>query len=107
MMASNQIGSLVLERQSAHESPLALPFPPGAGKDTFGFGFQIETAPSEPGMRSPGSLSWAGIFNTHFWIDPTRHLAAVVLMQLLPAYDRKVVDLLQGFEQLVYEQVGR
>jgi CubicO group peptidase (beta-lactamase class C family) len=104
-MISNQLGPLTLERQSARETPLAMPFPPGAGKDTFGFGFQIETEPSENGMRSPGSLSWAGIFNTHFWFDPHRQIAAVVLMQLLPAYDRKVVDLLRGFERLVYQQL--
>src|SRR2546427_12449769 len=53
-------------------------------------------------MRSPGSLSWAGIFNTYFWIDPLKELAAVVMMQLLPGNDEKAVDLFRGFERLVY-----
>ena len=81
---------------------LARPFPLGARKDKFGFGFQIETQPSDPEMRSPGSLSWAGIFNTYFWIDPLKELAAVVMMQLLPGNDEKAVDLFRGFERLVY-----
>ena len=105
MMAGNQIGRLVVERQLATDSSLASKFPFGAGKDKFGFGFQIETAPSEKGMRAPGSLSWSGIFNTHFWIDPPKQIAAVVLMQLLPAYDENVVDLLRSFERLVYLQL--
>src|SRR2546425_10587769 len=62
----------------------------------------VETQPSDPEMRSPGSLSWAGIFNTYFWIDPLKELAAVVMMQLLPGNDEKAVDLFRGFERLVY-----
>ena len=42
-------------------------------------------------MRSIGSLSWGGIFNTHFWIDPHRSMAAVVLMQTLPYYDARAI----------------
>ena len=100
MMVINQIGQLTVARQVAADPLIAREF--GMGKDKFGFGFQIETEPSERGMRTPGSLSWAGILNTHFWVDPRKQIAAVVLMQLLPAYDDRVVDLLQGFERLVY-----
>jgi len=72
----------------------------------FGFGFQIETAPAEKGLRSVGSLSWGGIFNTHFWIDPQRQIAAVVLMQTLPYYDDEALKVLRGFEREVYRQVS-
>jgi len=102
MMMANQIGNLVVDVLLATNRSLARPFPLGARKDKFGFGFQIETEPSDPEMRSPGSLSWAGIFNTYFWIDPPKELAAVVMMQLLPGNDVKAVDLFRGFEQLVY-----
>jgi methyl acetate hydrolase len=102
IMTSNQIGPLVVELV-ARNTPLVRQFPPGAGKNKFGFGFQIETEPTEEGMRGPGSLSWSGVFNTHFWIDPRNGLAAVVLMQLLPANDEKIVDLLRAFERLVYQ----
>jgi methyl acetate hydrolase len=102
MMTSNQIGVLRISQQPTADPTLAMPFPIGAGKDTFGFGFQIEGAPQVPGMRSIGSLSWGGIFNTHFWIDPHRSMAAVVLMQTLPYYDARAIGVLRGFERIVY-----
>jgi CubicO group peptidase (beta-lactamase class C family) len=105
-MMSNQIGSLVVAQQPSAVPTLARPFPIGAGKDRFGFGFQIETAPvAEKGMRSVGSLSWGGIYNTHFWIDPRRQIVVVVLMQLLPYYDEASLKIVRGFEHLVYQQL--
>ena len=53
-------------------------------------------------MRSVGSLAWAGIFNTEFWIDPERGIGAVLLMQYLPFYDDEAIEVLQGFERRVY-----
>lgn len=56
-------------------------------------------------MRSPGSLSWAGINNTQFWIDPDAGIGAVLLMQYRPFYDEVAIETLQGFEALVYEHL--
>lgn len=104
-MASSQIGDLTVQAIDSADPSMARPFPAGAGKDRFGLGFQIETAPTRPGMRHAGTLSWAGIFNTHFWIDPDRGIAAAVLMQMLPTNDPEVVALLTAFERAVYERV--
>jgi CubicO group peptidase (beta-lactamase class C family) len=104
-MTTNQIGKLVVPQQPSADPVRARPFPIGAGKDKFGFGFQIETAPAEKGLRSAGSLSWGGIFNTHFWIDPERQIAAVVLMQFLPYYDDASLRVVRGFERLVYQHL--
>jgi len=104
LMTTNQIGSVRIGEQSSTDPAISRSFPIGAGKDTFGFGFQIEERPAVAGMRSAGSLSWGGIFNTHFWIDPQRGIAAVVLMQVLPYYDAKALDVLRGFERAVYAQ---
>jgi CubicO group peptidase (beta-lactamase class C family) len=83
---------------------LTKPFPVGAGHDKFGLGFQIaQAAPGTAPYRSPGSMSWAGIFNTEFWIDPRRGICAVLLMQYLPFYDATAIDTLQGFEKRVYQ----
>ena len=49
-----------------------------------------------------GDNLWAGIYNTHFWVDPNRRIAVVVMMQLLPFYDEQCIDLLRGFEQRLY-----
>jgi len=104
-MTSNQIGALVVREQPSALPAVARPFPIGAGKDKFGFGFQIEAPPAAPGMRSVDSLSWGGIDNTHFWIDPRESIAAVVLMQLLPYYDDRALAVLRGFERTVYGRI--
>jgi methyl acetate hydrolase len=106
MMGKNQIGSVIVQEQPAADPLRTRPFPLGAGRDKFGFGFQIAAAdPRYAKLRSPGSLSWAGIDNTHFWIDPKRHIAAVVMMQVLPFYDERCISVLRGFEELVYQHL--
>jgi methyl acetate hydrolase len=104
-MLSNQIGDVTISLQPTAAPLLARPFPIGAGKDKFGFGFQLETAPVVPGMRSAGSGSWGGIFNTHFWIDPQKGIAAAVLMQVLPFYDDACLNVLRGFEGRLYQHL--
>jgi methyl acetate hydrolase len=106
MMGQNQIGSIFVDLQPDADKQRTKPFPLGAGKDKFGLGFQI--ASSDPAMakfRSAGSLSWAGIFNTEFWVDPVKHVGAVQMMQLLPFYDDGAIRTLRGFEELVYKNL--
>lgn len=106
MMTSNQIGKLVVELQPAANPSFAQPFPLGAGHDKFGLGFQITVARDEDThARSIGSYSWGGIANTHFWVDPRKEIAAVLLMQVMPYYDKECIAVLRGFEQRVYENM--
>jgi CubicO group peptidase (beta-lactamase class C family) len=51
LMTTNQLGSLRVVEQPTADPPIARPFPIGADKDTFGFGFQIEGRPAGPGLR--------------------------------------------------------
>ena len=103
MMASNQIGDLVVETQPGADRALSRAFPLGAGKDKFGLGFQIATANgSSSNGRSPGSCSWSGLRNTHFWVDLNRGIAGVILMQVLPFYDEACIKLCRDFEECVY-----
>ncbi len=104
LMTSNQLGAITVTEQHTTDASLSQPFPLGAGKDTFGFGFQIEAPPASAGLRSTGSVSWGGIFNTHFWIDRRQSIAGVVLMQVLPYYDARALALLRGFEREVYKR---
>jgi hypothetical protein len=50
-------------------------------------------------------MSWAGIFNTEFWIDPERHVAGVQMNQFLPFYDDGAIRTLRDFEELVYKGI--
>lgn len=72
------------------------------GRDQWGLGFLI-TADQVPGKRSPGSLSWGGINNTYFWIDPSRGIAGVILMQYLPFADAKALAVYDAFERGAYQ----
>jgi methyl acetate hydrolase len=71
------------------------------GRDKWGIGFMI-TAEGKPGRRSAGSLSWGGLYNTYFWLDPARGVAGVILMQYLPFADSKALALYDAFEREVY-----
>jgi len=75
------------------------------GRDKFGLCFLI-TADQVPGKRSPGSLSWGGINNTYFWVDPNRGIAGVILMQYLPFADPKALALHDAFERATYQLVA-
>jgi CubicO group peptidase (beta-lactamase class C family) len=72
------------------------------GQDTkWGLGFMINPE-AGPNGRGAGSLAWAGICNTYFWIDPANDIAAVLLMQLLPFADPAALAVLGAFERAVY-----
>jgi CubicO group peptidase (beta-lactamase class C family) len=79
-------------------------FFPGMVKK-WGLGFMISTE-ALPGGRGPGSLAWAGLGNTYFWIDPAKGVAGVILMQLIPFADPKALSLLAGFEKALYAALG-
>ena len=104
-MTMNQIGSLKVQQQPGAIPELSNPFPLGAGKDTFSLGFQLKEGDGE-NARSHGSYSWAGLYNTHFWADPHQGIAAVLLMQVLPFYDDRCIQLLTDFEHHIYRNLG-
>jgi len=102
MMMANQIGPLGAGKLKTVRPALSsdVDFHPGA-TDKFTFGFLLNTT-AYPGGRSAGSLAWAGVYNTYYWIDPKRSLCAVVMMQFLPFADKEGVGLLGDFERAVY-----
>ena len=64
-------------------------------------GFLVNAEPA-PGGRAAGSLAWAGIFNTYYWLDPTNDICGVLMTQILPFADPLTLDLLGDFEREVY-----
>lgn len=107
IMGANQLGSVRVSLQEGPVPLIARAFPLGAGRDMFGIGFQVTGKHDDPDIRSPGSLSWAGLLNTQFWIDREKGIGAVLLMQYLPFYDDDAIVTLTGFERLVYEELRK
>ena len=115
MMGQNNIGSVVVSQQPVGIPDLTKPFPLGAGRDKFGLGFQLtqagpggaaaESSADGRKYRSPGSMSWAGLFNTEFWVDPKAGIGGVLLMQYLPFYDDGAIRTLQEFESTAYREL--
>jgi CubicO group peptidase (beta-lactamase class C family) len=104
LMLEPATGTVVVKEQQSANLSLSRNFPVGAGKDKWGLGFQL-AAEKLPNRRSPGSGTWAGIFNTHFFIDPSRELGVVVMMQTLPFYDEASMKVYAGAEEAVYSHV--
>jgi methyl acetate hydrolase len=67
----------------------------------WGLGYMISTKPG-PSGRSAGSLTWAGIFNTYYWLDPQKRVAGVFLSQILPFADEPAVKAYGEFEKSLY-----
>ena len=103
-MFENHTGSVVVQPQQSTNLSLSKNFPAGAGEDKWGLGFQLAKA-KRPNMRSAGSGTWAGIFNTHFFIDPTRQIGVIVMMQTLPFYDEASMKVYAGVEEIVYKNL--
>lgn len=70
----------------------------------WGLSFDINTQPG-PAGRSAGSIAWAGLFNTYFWVDPNQKVTGVIMSQLLPFADAHVLDLFAKFESGLYRAV--
>ena len=104
-LGRNQLGNVRVKLQDEPMPQLARAFPLGADRDGFGLGFQVTGEHDEATIRSPGSMSWAGIWNTEFWIDPARGIGGVLLMQYMPFYDEDAIATLMGFEARVYERL--
>jgi methyl acetate hydrolase len=55
-----------------------------------------------PGMRAPMSGAWAGLFNTHFWVDPTTRVTGSIFSQVLPFADPPALQMYADYEQALY-----
>jgi len=101
-MSMNQIGGLGAGKLKSFMPNLSSDVDVHPGfVDKWGLGFLINTT-AYPGGRSAGSLAWAGVYNTFYWIDQPRGLCAVIMMQFLPFVDKEAMGLLGDFERAAY-----
>ena len=106
LMAKNQIGEVGVRaiKTALPASSMDFTFV-NDRKDKWGLGFLI-TMVGVPGKRSVGSLSWGGLDNTYFWVDRTRGVGGVILMQFLPFADTRALEIYDTFEREVYRLVA-
>jgi CubicO group peptidase (beta-lactamase class C family) len=103
LMSQNHIGDLhVTEMKTvAPSASNDANFWPGMACK-WGLSFLINPEHTPQG-RSPGSLAWAGLANTFFWIDPIKQVTGVYLTQILPFFDHKAIGLFRDYETAVYQ----
>jgi methyl acetate hydrolase len=102
LMAQNHMGALNVRKLTSYNPTFSndAEFFPGMDKK-WGLTFMINTQDT-PSGRSAGSLAWAGINNTYFWLDPNKRVAGALMTQILPFADPTVLGLLDRFEAAVY-----
>ena len=101
-MFHHQIGSLNVKPCATQMPALSHDLDVGFGSPaTWGLGLLLHTAGTVNG-RSAGSGSWAGLFNSYFWIDRERDLFGIFATQVLPFLDPKAVATLTAFERAIY-----
>jgi methyl acetate hydrolase len=102
IMGQNQIGDIRagVAKTAMPERSNDFDFFPGM-VCKWGLGYMLTPQPGSNG-RSAGSLTWAGIFNTYYWLDPQKRIAGVYLTQILPFADPKALALYGEFESGIY-----
>jgi methyl acetate hydrolase len=53
-------------------------------------------------MRAVGSGAWAGVFNTHFWVDRASGVTGAIYTQFLPFIPEEAMAVYADFERAVY-----
>ena len=105
-MARNHIGAIpagVLRTANPEMSFDADLFPGIA----CGWGLSFLINPVDlPGRRSAGSLTWAGLRNSYFWIDPKSGIGGVFVTQILPFADPTTLAVYEAFEREIYRNAS-
>lgn len=105
-MADNHTGDLTIPPMRSFDPPSSADVDLIPDTRThWGLGFLVN-ADTVPGKRHAGSQTWAGLYNTHFWIDGSAGLAGLLLTQLLPFCDPAFMSLYDAFERTVYGTFG-
>ena len=107
LMNQNQIGDLEAGILKTTNRALSndVDFFPGV-RLRWGLGHMINLDPVEGGRRA-GSLTWAGLYNTYYWMDPASGIAGIIMMQVLPFADTRALNVYRRFEAGVYRAIAR
>jgi CubicO group peptidase (beta-lactamase class C family) len=98
---TNQIGDIDFPAAIATADPastMSLNLGPGY---KWGYGLLLNTE-DVPGMRRAYSGAWAGLLNTHFWVDRTAGVTGAIYTQFLPFVTEEALGMYQDFERALY-----
>jgi CubicO group peptidase (beta-lactamase class C family) len=105
-MMTNQIGALNVQKMVTAAPTWSNSFDQFPNqKHKWGYSFDINEEPG-PNGRSAGSISWAGLLNCYYWVDPVKQVTGAIFTQTLPFYDARIVALFGAFERGFYAGLG-
>jgi methyl acetate hydrolase len=97
----NQIGDLDFPAEIPSADPAStceLNLGPGF---KWGYGLLLNTS-DIPGMRRAWSGAWAGLCNTHFWVDRTTGVCGSIYSNFLPFATPEALKMYNDFERVLY-----
>ncbi len=98
----NQIGNLRAGRMETTMPEVSNVYDALPDQDPgWGLGMLVNREPG-PNGRAPGSMSWAGVFNSYYWIDPASDRAGLFMTQLSPFGDRQALEVFGALERAAY-----
>jgi methyl acetate hydrolase len=105
LMNQNHVGNIPCGVLKAELRNLSndVDFFPGADI-RWGYGYMLNLQ-SGPNGRSAGTVSWGGLFNTYYWLDPVKHVTGLIMTQILPFADERAVKLYGQLERGVYDSL--
>jgi CubicO group peptidase (beta-lactamase class C family) len=106
LMSQNHIGDLSAPGWTSFNPILSndISLLPGQ-RTTWGLSFMQNTQRTTEG-RSVGSLAWAGLANSYYWIDHTAGVTGVFATQVLPFGDATCLAAFSAFERAVYDAIA-
>jgi methyl acetate hydrolase len=103
LMHQNAIGEIpagILKTQNPGRSNDVDLFPGAPIRWSLGHMLNVQAGPNG---RSAGTVSWGGIFNTYYWLDPAKRVTGQIMTQILPFADPRALRLYGQFERSVYD----
>jgi methyl acetate hydrolase len=98
---TNQIGDIDFPPEiRSYDKSASNDFNAGPGWK-WGYGLLLNTE-DLPGMRRAGSGAWAGLCNTHFWVDRTTGICASIYSNFLPFVTPEAFALYNDYERALY-----
>ena len=101
-MSRDQVAPLRAGAMGSAMPEFAAPYDTFPDQHTgWGLGFLINPE-TGPHGRSPGSLAWAGIFNSYYWFDPAKGVGGVFMSQVMPFGDAGALAAFGALEAMAY-----